>query len=531
MPSSEKSDRAPVPVRSRIDERIEEVRKRKAEAELGGGEAAISRQRKRGKLTARERLEKLLDPGSFHETDMLARHRSHGFGIEGKRPYGDGVVTGWGTLEGRKVFVFAQDFTVFGGSLGEVHAEKICKILDLALETGAPVIGLNDSGGARIQEGAPSLAGYAYIFDRNVRASGVIPQISVILGPCAGGAVYSPAITDFVFMCEDTAHMFITGPEVIRAVTGEEVTHEELGGAMTHATKSGVAHFVGTDEEHTLGMVRFLMSFLPANNLEDPPYFAPSDDPERREMRLRELLPDTPNKAYDMGELIRLVVDDGELFEVHAHYAGNILTGFARLNGHVVGIVANQPKILAGTLDIDSSTKAARFVRFCDAFNIPLITFVDVPGFLPGTNQEYGGIIRHGAKLLYAFTEATVPRLTVIVRKAYGGAYLVMNSKHIRADISYAWPTAEIAVMGPEGAVNIIFRKELEKAADPAGRKAEMIEEYKTKFSNPFIAAERGYVDDVIEPEETRPQLIAALEMLLTKRETLPPRKHGNIPL
>jgi acetyl-CoA carboxylase carboxyltransferase component len=521
-------DRPPL---SKVEQRIEEVRARKAEAELGGGEDAIGRQRQRGKLTARERLGKLLDPGSFHETDMLARHRSHGFGIEGKRPYGDGVVTGWGTLEGRKVFVFAQDFTVFGGSLGEVHAEKICKILDLALETGAPVIGLNDSGGARIQEGAPSLAGYAYIFDRNVRSSGVIPQISVVLGPCAGGAVYSPAITDFVFMCEDTAHMFITGPEVIRAVTGEEVTHEELGGAMTHATKSGVAHFVGTDEEHTLRLVRYLMSFLPANNLEDPPYFAPSDDPERREARLRELLPDAPNKAYDMGELIRLVVDDGELFEVHAHYAGNILTGFARMNGHVVGIVANQPKILAGTLDIDSSTKGARFVRFCDAFNIPLITFVDVPGFLPGTNQEYGGIIRHGAKLLYAFTEATVPRLTVIVRKAYGGAYLVMNSKHIRADISYAWPTAEIAVMGSEGAVNIIFRRELEKAADPVGRKAELIEEYKAKFSNPFIAAERGYVDDVIEPEETRPRLIAALEMLMTKRETLPPRKHGNIPL
>ena len=519
------------PTTSRIDQRIEEVRGRKAEALLGGGEDAINRQRQRGKLTARERLEKLLDPGSFHETDMLARHRSHGFGIEGKRPYGDGVVTGWGMLGGRKVFVFAQDFTVFGGSLGEVHAEKICKILDLAMETGAPVIGLNDSGGARIQEGAPSLAGYAYIFDRNVRASGVIPQISVILGPCAGGAVYSPAITDFVFMCEDTAHMFITGPEVIRAVTGEEVTHEELGGAMTHATKSGVAHFVGTDEEHTLRMVGYLMSFLPSNNLEDPPYFAPSDDPERREARLRELLPDAPNKAYDMGELVRLIVDDGELFEVHAHFAGNILTGFARLNGHVVGIVANQPKILAGTLDIDSSTKGARFVRFCDAFNIPLITFVDVPGFLPGTNQEYGGIIRHGAKLLYAFTEATVPRLTVIVRKAYGGAYLVMNSKHIRADISYAWPTAEIAVMGPEGAVNIIFRKELERAADPVSRKAQMIEEYKEKFSNPFIAAERGYVDDVIEPEETRPRLIAALEMLLTKRETLPPRKHGNIPL
>ena len=531
MDSSDGPPQPPSPTLSRIEERIAEVRQRKAEAELGGGEDAIDRQKQRGKLTARERLDKLLDPGTFNETDMLARHRSHGFGIEGKRPYGDGVVTGWGTLGGRKVFVFAQDFTVFGGSLGEVHAEKICKILDLALETGAPVIGLNDSGGARIQEGAPSLAGYAYIFDRNVRASGVIPQISVILGPCAGGAVYSPAITDFVFMCEDTAHMFITGPEVIRAVTGEEVTHEELGGAMTHATKSGVAHFVGTDEEHTLRMVRFLMSFLPSNNLEDPPYFAPSDDPERREARLRELLPDTPNKAYDMGELIRLVVDDEELFEVHAHYAGNILTGFARLNGHPVGIVANQPKILAGTLDIDSSTKGARFVRFCDAFNIPLITFVDVPGFLPGTNQEYGGIIRHGAKLLYAFTEATVPRLTVIVRKAYGGAYLVMNSKHIRADISYAWPTAEIAVMGPEGAVNIIFRRELERAPDPVARKAELIGEYQAKFSNPFIAAERGYVDDVIEPEETRPRLIAALEMLKTKRETLPPRKHGNMPL
>jgi acetyl-CoA carboxylase carboxyltransferase component len=516
---------------SRVDLRIGEVRERKAEAVLGGGEEAIGRQRARGKMTARERLEKLLDPGSFHETDMLARHRSHGFGVERKRPYGDGVVTGWGTIDGRKVFVFAQDFTVFGGSLGEVHAEKICKILDLALETGAPVIGLNDSGGARIQEGAPSLAGYAYIFDRNVRASGVIPQISVILGPCAGGAVYSPAITDFVFMCEETSHMFITGPDVIKAVTGETVTHEELGGAMTHASKSGVAHFVGTDEENTLAQVRYLLSFLPANNLEDPPYFGPSDDPDRRESRLRELLPDTANKAYDMGELVRLVVDDGELFEVHEHWAGNLLTGFARLNGHVVGVVANQPKILAGTLDIDSSSKGARFVRFCDAFNIPLLCLVDVPGFLPGTNQEYGGIIRHGAKLLYAFTEATVPRLTVIVRKAYGGAYLVMNSKHIRADVSYAWPTAEIAVMGPEGAVNIIHRRELERAEDPVARRAELIEEYREKFSNPFIAAERGFVDDVIEPEETRPRLIAALEMLLTKRETLPPRKHGNIPL
>ncbi|HWD09542.1 MAG TPA: acyl-CoA carboxylase subunit beta [Actinomycetota bacterium] len=510
---------------------IEEVRARKAEAALGGGEEANDRQRARGKMTARERLEKLLDPGSFHETDMLVRHRAHGFGIERKRPYGDGVVTGWGTIDGRKVFVFAQDFTVFGGSLGEVHSEKICKVLDLALETGAPVIGINDGGGARIQEGAPSLAGYAYIFDRNVRSSGVIPQVTVILGPSAGGAVYSPALTDFVFMCEGTSHMFITGPDVIKAVTGETVTHEELGGAMTHATKSGVAHFVGSDEENTLSQVRYLMSFLPSNNLEDPPYYGPSDDPERRESRLRELLPDAANKAYDMGELIRLVVDDGEFFEVHEHWAGNILTGLARMNGHVVGVVANQPKILAGTLDIDSSSKGARFVRFCDAFNIPLLCFVDVPGFLPGTNQEYGGIIRHGAKLLYAFTEATVPRLTVIVRKAYGGAYLVMNSKHIRADVSYAWPTAEIAVMGPEGAVNIIFRRDLERAEDPVARKAELIEEYRDKFSNPFVAAERGYVDDVIEPEETRPRLIAALEMLLTKRETLPPRKHGNIPL
>ena len=521
----------PARAASRVDQRIDDVRTRKAEAMLGGGEEAIGRQRERGKMTARERLEKLLDPGSFHETDMLARHRAHGFGIERRRPYGDGVITGWGTIDGRKVFAYAQDFTVFGGSLGEVHSEKICKILDLALETGAPVIGLNDGGGARIQEGAPSLAGYAYIFDRNVRASGVIPQISVILGPCAGGAVYSPAITDFVFMCEGTSHMFITGPDVIRAVTGESVTQEELGGAMTHASKSGVCHFVGTDEEHTLNLVRALLSFLPSNNLEDPPYYGPSDDPERREARLRELLPDAPNKAYDMAELVSLVVDDGEFFQVHQHWAGNILTGFARLNGHVVGIVGNQPKILAGTLDISSSEKGARFVRFCDAFNIPLVTFVDVPGFLPGTNQEYGGIIRHGAKLLYAFTKATVPRLTVIVRKAYGGAYLVMNSKHIRADISYAWPTAEIAVMGPEGAVNIIFRRELERADDPATRRTELIEEYTERFSNPFIAAERGFVDDVIEPEETRPRLIAALEMLLTKRETLPPRKHGNIPL
>lgn len=516
---------------SSAEQRTEEVRTRKAEALLGGGEAAIARQHDRGKLTARERLEVLLDPGSFVETDMLARHRGTGLMADKPRAYGDGVVTGWGTIEGRKVFVFSQDFTFFGGAVGEVFAEKICKVMDLALSTGAPVIGINDSGGARIQEGAPSLAGYAYIFDRNVRASGVIPQISVILGPCAGGAVYSPAITDFIFMSEEISHMFITGPDVIEAVTGEVVTHEELGGAMTHATKSGVAHFIGSDEQQTLQMVRYLMSFIPGNNLEDPPYFPPTDDSNRQEQRLADLMPDESNKPYDMHEVIRLIFDDGEFFEVFAHWAQNLITGFARLNGHSVGVVANQPQVLAGTLDIDSSTKGARFVRFCDAFNIPLVTFVDVPGFLPGTTQEYGGIIRHGAKLLYAFTEATVPRLTVITRKAYGGAYVVMNSKHIRADVSFAWPTAEIAVMGPEAAVNVIFRRELAAAADPDARRAELIAEYTEQFANPFIAAERGYVDDVIEPQETRPRLIQALEMLRTKRETLPPRKHGNIPL
>jgi propionyl-CoA carboxylase beta chain len=531
MAKTEQSHKTPKPQPTSVEHRVEQVRKRKAEALEGGGKEAVARQHERGKLTARERLDKLLDPGSFVETDMLARHRASGFGIEKKRPHGDGVVTGWGTIDGRKVFVFSQDFTVFGGSLGEVFAEKICKVMDLAMATGAPVIGLNDSGGARIQEGAPSLAGYAYIFDRNVRGSGVIPQISVILGPCAGGAVYSPAMTDFVFMSEETSHMFITGPDVIKAVTGETVTHEELGGAMAHASKSGVAHFVGADEEQTLQMVRYLLSFIPSNNLDDPPHFPPTDSPDRQEQRLVDLLPDASNKPYDMHEVIRLVFDDGEFFEVFPHWAGNILTGFARLDGHSVGVVANQPQVLAGTLDINSSTKAARFVRFCDAFNIPLITFVDVPGFLPGTTQEYGGIIRHGAKLLYAFTEATVPRLTVITRKAYGGAYVVMNSKHIRADVSYAWPTAEIAVMGPEGAVNIVFRKELEAAEDPVAKRAELIADYTEKFSSPFIAAERGYVDDVIEPQETRPRLIQALEMLRTKRETLPPRKHGNIPL
>ena len=514
-----------------LTESIEDLHARAEEAYLSGGEAAIARQHERGKLTARERIAKLLDPDSFVETDMLVRHRSHGFGIEDKRPYSDAVVTGWGTIDGRKVFVFAQDFTVFGGSLGEVMGEKICKIMDLALETGAPVIGLNDSGGARIQEGAASLAGYGYIFDRNVRSSGVIPQISAIMGPCAGGAVYSPAMTDFVFMVAETSHMFITGPEVIKTVTGEDVSQEELGGAMSHASRSGVAHFVAGDDEGCLEQIRYLLSFLPSNNFESPPYFPPSDDPMRSCDDLVDLMPDSPNKPYDMHKVIQSVFDDGEFFEVHPHWAQNIVIGFARLAGHPVGIVANQPQVLAGCLDITSSTKAARFVRFCDAFNVPLVTFVDVPGFLPGTEQEYGGIIRHGSKLLYAFSEATVPRMTVITRKAYGGAYVVMNSKHIRADISFAWPSAEIAVMGAEGAVNIIHRKEIGGASDADAKRAELIADYSERFSTPYIAAERGYVDAVIEPQETRKKLVQSLEMLRSKRETIPQRKHGNIPL
>jgi len=514
-----------------ITEGVADLNERRAAAHLAGGEQAITKQHERGKLTARERIEKLLDPDSFVETDMLVRHRSHGFGIEDRRPYSDAVVTGWGTIDSRKVFVFAQDFTVFGGSLGEVMGEKICKIMDLALETGAPVIGLNDSGGARIQEGAASLAGYGYIFDRNVRSSGVIPQVSAIMGPCAGGAVYSPAMTDFVFMVSETSHMFITGPDVIRAVTGEEVSQEELGGAMSHASKSGVAHFVAGTDEDCLEQIRYLLSFIPSNNFESPPYFPPTDDPLRSCDELLDILPDSPNKPYDMHQVIASVFDDGEFFEVHPHWAQNMLCGFARLAGHPVGVVANQPQVLAGTLDITSSTKAARFVRFCDAFNIPLVTFVDVPGFLPGTEQEYGGIIRHGSKLLYAFSEATVPRMTVITRKAYGGAYVVMNSKHIRADISFAWPSAEIAVMGAEGAVNVIHRKEITGADDADAKRKELIADYSERFSNPYIAAERGYVDAVIEPQETRAKLVKALEMLRSKRETIPQRKHGNIPL
>jgi propionyl-CoA carboxylase beta chain len=514
-----------------VKERIEHLRALKAEASLGGGTEAIEKQHARGKLTARERLELLLDPGSFVETDMLARHRSGTFGLDRNKPYTDGVVTGWGTIDGRKVFVFSQDFTVFGGSLGEVFAEKVCKVMDLATSVGAPVIGINDSGGARIQEGAASLAGYGYIFDRNVRASGVVPQISVIMGPCAGGAVYSPAITDFIYMVKDTSHMFITGPDVIKTVTGEDVSFEELGGALTHGSRSGIASFVADDEQDCLAQVRYLLSFLPSNNLEDPPAYTSVDDPERRDESLNHIVPDSPKQPYDMKDVIRKVMDDGEFYEVFPLWAMNLVIGFARLDGQSVGIVANQPKVLAGTLDYESSEKAARFIRFCDAFNIPLITFVDVPGFLPGTAQEYGGVIRRGAKLLYAFTEATVPRLTVITRKAYGGAYVVMNSKHLRADVSLAWPTAEIAVMGAEGAVNIIFRREIKAAEDAAERRRELVSEYEDRFSNPYVAAERGYVDDVIEPAETRPKLIKALRMLKTKREQVPPRKHGNIPL
>jgi acetyl-CoA/propionyl-CoA carboxylase carboxyl transferase subunit len=525
-----KTEKPPADERT-VEDRIQELRERREAALQPGGPDAAAKQHDKGKLTARERLDILMDAGSFVETDPFTVHRSHDFGMDQRKPPGDGIVTGYGTIDGRKVFVASQDFTVFGGSMGEVVAQKVCKVMDLALQTGAPFIQINDSGGARIQEGAASLAGYGYIFERNVRASGVIPQISVIMGPCAGGAVYSPAITDFTFMVKETSHMFITGPDVIKTVTGEDVTMEALGGAMTHATQSGVASFIGEDDEDVLMRVRYLLSFLPSNNLEDPPAYATTDDPERLTDALTQLVPDSAKAAYDMHEVIRYVVDEGEFLEVFPLWAANIVTGFARLDGRSVGVIANQPKVLAGTLDIDASEKASRFVRFCDAFNIPILTFVDVPGFLPGTTQEYNGIIRHGAKLLYAFAESTVPRMTVITRKAYGGAYLVMNSKHLRSDVSFAWPTAEIAVMGAEGAVNVVFRKEIEQADDPAARKAELITEYRDKFSTPYAAAERGFIDDVIEPAETRPRLIKALRMLSTKREAIPARKHGNIPL
>jgi propionyl-CoA carboxylase beta chain len=501
------------------------------QAEHSGSEAAVARQRERGKLLARERVERLLDPGSFVELDRFVRHREVEFGMRESRPLGDAVVTGHGTVFGRKVFVFSQDFTVFGGSLSEVFAEKVCKLMDMAVRYGCPIVGINDSGGARIQEGVVSLAGYAEIFWRNVQASGVVPQLSLVLGPCAGGAVYSPAITDFTLMAEGSSYMFITGPDVVRTVTGEEVSFEELGGATTHATRSGVAHFTALDEASCLEDARYLLSFLPQNNLESPPFASPRDPVDREDESLDTLIPDSPNKPYDMKDVIARVVDDGDLLEVQPEYAKNIVCGFARLGGHAVGVVGNQPSALAGVLDIDASVKAARFVRTCDAFNIPLVTFVDVPGFLPGTAQEWGGIIRHGAKLLYAFAEATVPKLTLITRKAYGGAYDVMSSKHIRADVNLAWPTAEVAVMGPEGAVNIVFRKEIDAADDPDARRAELIADYKERFANPYTAAERGYVDDVIQPRRTRPVLIAALELTLTKRVDTPRRKHGNIPL
>jgi propionyl-CoA carboxylase beta chain len=508
------------------EERIEHLRNLRREAAQAERRAPAV-----GKRTARERLTALLDPGSFVEIDTLVRHHAHGFGIEKRRPAGDAVVTGWGTIEGRTVFVFAEDAAVFGGSLGEAAGEKICKVMDLAMENGAPLIGLKDSGGARIQEGVAALDAYGEIFRRNVLASGVVPQISVVLGACAGGAVYSPAITDFIFQVNGASHLFVTGPDVIKAVTGEEVDFATLGGAQSHASLSGVTHFVAADEAQAVEEVRYLLSFLPQNNLEAPPSFAPQDRPDRMEPGLAALIPDAPNQPYDMTTLVEMVVDDGDFYQVHRHWARNVCVGFARLDGHTVGIVANNPAVLAGTLDIDASVKAARFVRFCDAFNIPLVTFVDVPGFLPGLSQEHGGIIRHGAKLLYAYCEATVPRLTVITRKAYGGAYIVMNSRAVGADLVFAWPTAEIAVMGAQGAVNIVHRRELEAAADPEARRAELAEGYEHRFSNPYAAAERGLVDEVIEPQETRSRLIRALAMLRAKRGVLPPKKHGNIPL
>lgn len=514
-----------------IHEKLHRLDELSAEAEVGGGEARIKAQHDRGKLSARERLDLLLDEGSFVELDRFVTHRSSDFGLADKKILGDGVVTGYGTIHGRLVYAFSQDFTVFGGSLSEAHAEKIVKLQDMALKNGAPIIGLNDSGGARIQEGVVSLGGYADIFLRNTLASGVIPQISVILGPCAGGAVYSPAITDFVYMVRGTSFMFVTGPNVVKTVTHEDIDMEGLGGADIHASKSGVAHFASDSEPECLASVRDLFRFIPQNNEEHAPDTDGADPHDRRDEELLEVVPDNPNQPYDMRGVIHRVVDDGTFYEVHEQFAGNLLVGFAHLGGHAVGIVANQPSVLAGVLDIDSSVKGSRFVRFCDAFNIPLVVFEDVPGFLPGVAQEHGGIIRHGAKLLYAFAEATVPKLTVITRKAYGGAYDVMNSKHIRGDVNLAWPQAEIAVMGPKGAVEVLFRKEIAAADDPQAATDSRIEEYREKFAHPYIAASRGYVDDVIDPRDTRPRLISALDMLRNKRDENPPRKHGNIPL
>ena len=511
--------------------KLAQLHHKRDEAIHAGSAKAVESQHAKGKMTARERIEAFLDPGSFVETDALARHRAHDFGVDRNRPYGDGVVTGYGTVDGRKVCVFSQDFTVFGGSLGEVFGEKIVKVMDLALKTGCPVVGINDSGGARIQEGVVSLGLYGEIFYRNVMASGVVPQLSLIMGPCAGGAVYSPAITDFTLMVDKTSHMFITGPDVIKTVTGEDVEFEDLGGAHTHNTKSGVAHFVATDENDCLDLARALLSYLPDNNLEDPPAYADEPDVDAPVTELDTLIPDSSNQPYDMHRVIEAVLDDGEFLEVHALFAQNMICGFGRVDGRSVGVVANQPMHFAGCLDIDASEKAARFVRTCDAFNVPVLTFVDVPGFLPGTGQEWEGIIRRGAKLIYAYAEATVPKVTVITRKAYGGAYDVMGSKHLRADVNLAWPTAEIAVMGAQGAVNIVFRKELATATDVEARRAELVEDYNLHFATPYIAAERGYVDAVIAPSETRAQVIRALRQLRTKRESLPPKKHGNIPL
>jgi acetyl-CoA/propionyl-CoA carboxylase carboxyl transferase subunit len=514
-----------------MEDRIEELEELREEALLGGGEARIESQHEKGKMTARERIEYFLDDDTFHEFDQLRTHNSHNFGMEEKQILGDGVVTGYGDVDGRKVFVFAHDFTVFGGSLGEVFAEKITKVMDMAMEVGAPIVGLNDSAGARIQEGVKSLAGFTDIFHRNQQASGVVPQISAIMGPCAGGAVYSPSITDFIFMVDETSHMYITGPGVIKTVTGEEVTQEELGGAGTHTSKTGVAQFHCNDEEEALDRIKRLLSYLPQNNVEDPPRLDPWDDPERRPERLNEIVPESPQKPYDVTDVIGETMDEGSFMEVAENFAQNIVVGFGRLDGRSVGVVANQPRVNAGTLTVDASMKGSRFVRFCDSFNIPIVTFVDVPGYMPGTEQEHRGIIRHGAKLLYAFSEATVPLLTVITRKAYGGAYCVMASKNLGADVNYAWPTAEIAVMGPQGAVNILYRDELAEAENPDELRDELIEEYRDEFANPYTATDKGFLDDVIEPVETRTRLIDDLEMLSTKRESQPDKKHGNIPL
>ncbi|NOY89421.1 MAG: acyl-CoA carboxylase subunit beta [FCB group bacterium] len=514
-----------------LEEKLNRLEKMRAEAKLGGGQKRIDKQHAKGKLTARERIELLVDPNSFEEFDMFVTHRSSDFGLAKQRILGDGVVTGCGEINGRQVFIFSQDFTVFGGSLSEAHAEKICKIMDMAMKVGAPVIGLNDSGGARIQEGVVSLGGYADIFLRNTLASGVVPQISVILGPCAGGAVYSPAITDFTLMVKGSSYMFVTGPNVVKTVTHEVVTSEELGGAMVHSSQSGVSHFACENEADAISKLKHLLRYIPQNNLEDPPFVDNNDSLKREDEELNSIVPENPNQPYDIKDVIKRVVDKGSFFEVHEEFAQNIVVGFAHLGGRSIGIIANQPAVLAGVLDINSSIKGARFIRFCDAFNIPLLTFEDVPGFLPGVDQEHGGIIKNGAKLLYAYCEATVPKVTIITRKAYGGAYDVMNSKHVRGDMNYAWPTAEIAVMGPKGAVEIIFKKDIADAQDPEAELKKLTDDYREKFANPYIAASRGYVDDIIEPKTTRPRLIRAFGMLETKKDTNPPKKHGNIPL